>query len=122
MTIVRVNRENATRNRQEGLDLPVLECDDKLGHLVVLSWLSDPDGEKFHITHNSEVTLWDMDMEVAHVYHKVRFANEMPRCNFCGEPWCREHIEHYSDCDCVGPMTEGVRFFEYDGVMYYEVE
>jgi hypothetical protein len=32
-------------------------------------------------------------------------ADELPKCEDCGEPWCPTHKKHYADCDCIGPSN-----------------
>ena len=52
---------------------------------------------------------------------RIVFANELPECECCGEPWCAVHVEHYADCDCVGPCNaedEGWQLEERDGILY----
>ncbi len=48
-------------------------------------------------------------------------AWELPECDCCGEPWCPVHMEHYGDCECVGPSNaedEGWELEERDGILY----
>ena len=35
----------------------------------------------------------------------IKFADECPPCEACGEPWCEEHQMHYADCPCIGPSN-----------------
>jgi len=54
---------------------------------------------------------------------KIVFADEMRSCQCCGEPYCDEHGEHYSDCGCVCPDNaedEGYSVVEIDGVLWGE--
>jgi hypothetical protein len=51
-------------------------------------------------------------------WQRVVFAGELPSCPDCGEPWCPRHGKHYSDCSCIGPHEDGVRFKERKGVLY----
>jgi hypothetical protein len=48
----------------------------------------------------------------------VRFAAEMAECPDCGEPFCAECETHYSECDCIGPTEDGVRYKDIDGVLF----
>ena len=36
----------------------------------------------------------------------VKFASDCSECPDCGEPWCDDCEEHYSDCSCPGPHSE----------------
>jgi hypothetical protein len=36
----------------------------------------------------------------------IKLAAECPACECCGEPWCPDHKQHYSDCPCPGPHSE----------------
>lgn len=36
----------------------------------------------------------------------IKFAADCSECPCCGEPWCDECKEHYSDCVCPGPHSE----------------
>jgi len=42
-------------------------------------------------------------------------ASDLPLCPCCDEPWCSDHGEHYSDCECVGPHEEGIRIVTVNG-------
>ena len=46
----------------------------------------------------------------------VRFAHDMVPCKDCGEPWCEKCEDHYGDCKCPGPHSEGV--VEIEGVLW----
>lgn len=39
-------------------------------------------------------------------------ADELPPCQFCGEPFCPLHDQHYWECPCVGPHDAEERGFE----------
>jgi hypothetical protein len=52
---------------------------------------------------------------------RIVFAHELPECECCGEPWCAVHLEHYADCDCIGPHNaedEGYRLVDENGTIY----
>ena len=52
---------------------------------------------------------------------RIVSAWELPECDCCGEPWCPVHMEHYGDCECVGPSNaedEGWELEERDGILY----
>jgi hypothetical protein len=52
---------------------------------------------------------------------RIVFANELPECDCCGEPFCPAHGQHYADCECVGPSNaedEGWELEERDGILY----
>lgn len=38
----------------------------------------------------------------------IRYASDCRPCEACGEPVCPEHDEHYADCPCRGPHSEGL--------------
>ena len=35
----------------------------------------------------------------------IVFADQLPECDCCGEPYCPIHEMHFSDCTCVGPSN-----------------
>ncbi len=39
-------------------------------------------------------------------WRPVQFADDCPPCELCGEPFCDLCLEHYADCECVGPHQE----------------
>ena len=52
---------------------------------------------------------------------RIVFADELPECECCGEPWCPVHLEHYSDCACIGPDNaedEGYKLINENGILY----
>lgn len=52
---------------------------------------------------------------------RIVFASELPECECCGEPWCAIHMEHYTDCDCIGPSNAedlGYKIEEINGILY----
>jgi hypothetical protein len=52
---------------------------------------------------------------------RIVCADELTKCEDCGEPFCLIHGEHYADCDCLGPCNaedEGWELQEQDGVLY----
>ncbi len=52
---------------------------------------------------------------------RIVFAADLPECDCCGEPWCAIHMEHYSDCECVGISNaedDGWELQEQDGILY----
>lgn len=50
---------------------------------------------------------------LGHMTKKVKYACECIPCKLCGEPWCADCGDHYADCECPGPHSEGV--VEVDG-------
>jgi hypothetical protein len=48
----------------------------------------------------------------------VKFTNECPPCEICGEPWCEDCQKHYVDCDCPGPTDDGWYYKEYEGYLF----
>lgn len=49
------------------------------------------------------------------------FADTLPACQKCGEPWCPKHKTHYYDCPCVGPHNAddlGYEVMEINGKFY----
>jgi hypothetical protein len=42
----------------------------------------------------------------------VVFADDLPVCLDCGEPYYTKHNMHYADCPCIGP-TEDEQEVEY---------
>ena len=52
---------------------------------------------------------------------RIVFADELPGCPDCDEPWCPVHEMHYAECACVGPMNAedlGYTLEEIDGVLW----
>lgn len=45
-----------------------------------------------------------------HDWVRVIFASDCTKCDCCGE--------HYADCECPGPNSEGWEFEERDGVLF----
>ena len=54
--------------------------------------------------------------------HLVKFASDCDPCELCGEPWCEEHGEHYSECGCVGPTQDDEYDYEEEGDKLYAVK
>lgn len=48
----------------------------------------------------------------------VKYADECPQCESCGEPWCVEHHDHYSECSCICPTQDGAKYKVIDGVQF----
>lgn len=49
---------------------------------------------------------------------RIVHADDCKVCTCCGEPFCREHNQHYADCACVGPSNaeeEGYELVERAG-------
>lgn len=49
------------------------------------------------------------------------FADTLPVCEKCHEPWCPRHRTHFYDCACVGPHNAedlGYDILEIDGKFY----
>jgi DNA-cytosine methyltransferase len=40
------------------------------------------------------------------IWKKVVYADDCAPCDFCFEPFCLEHDEHYSKCICIGPSED----------------
>lgn len=53
-------------------------------------------------------------------FKKVVYADELPVCDCCEEPFCPKCNAHYADCDCIGPTEdeEEVDYIEIRGEMY----
>ena len=51
-------------------------------------------------------------------WQKVVFADSLPVCEDCDEPWCPEHGRHYYACDCIGPTEEDAEYKQIEGVLY----
>lgn len=51
-------------------------------------------------------------------WQKVVMAADMDACDFCGEPFCSTHNEHYDDCGCIGPHEDEATFKTIDGVTF----
>ena len=51
-------------------------------------------------------------------WQRVMAAADMLECEYCGEPFCPEHGDHYADCECIGPTEDDVTFKEVDGVLF----
>jgi hypothetical protein len=52
---------------------------------------------------------------------RIVFDGELPDCKCCGKPWCGICMEHYADCECVGPSNaedDGWELEDRDGVLY----
>lgn len=54
------------------------------------------------------------EMDVRRV--KYAFSEGVVDCPDCGEPYCEDCKEHYADCQCPGPNSEGWEFFTVAGV------
>jgi len=56
---------------------------------------------------------------------RVVYANELPPCDTCGEPWGEEHGLHYADGECLGPAQAADREYDItlarDGTVWAEV-
>jgi hypothetical protein len=48
----------------------------------------------------------------------VVFADDLPVCDGCGDPWCDLHDTHYSDCSCYGPTDDSLRYVTIGGYMF----
>jgi len=51
----------------------------------------------------------------------IVFADDLPLCECCEEPWCPEHADHYADCGCLGPseaVEQGYVLVEIDGKLF----
>lgn len=55
---------------------------------------------------------------MASKWQKIVFADELPECENCGEPWCAKHGNHYADCPCLGPTQDDVEYKEKEGILY----
>lgn len=51
-------------------------------------------------------------------WSKVMAAADMVECECCGEPFCPECNDHYADCECIGPMKDGVHTKTVRGVEF----
>jgi hypothetical protein len=49
---------------------------------------------------------------------KVKFAHDCEPCECCGEPFCKEHGEHYAVCSCIGPTQDGYEYKEVNGELF----
>jgi hypothetical protein len=50
---------------------------------------------------------------------RVVFADECKPCDCCEEPICEKCEDHYSDCECPGPMQDDeFDYIEIDGVLH----
>lgn len=49
---------------------------------------------------------------------RVVFADELPRCECCGDAWCPKHEMHFSECACIGPTEDDVEYKEKHGELY----
>ena len=49
----------------------------------------------------------------------VTHASDLQPCQLCGDPWCRKHKKHFSDCLCIGPhQDDEYEYKEVDGILY----
>jgi DNA (cytosine-5)-methyltransferase 1 len=55
-------------------------------------------------------------------WRRVKFADELPKCECCEEEWCEDCGTHYADCKCYGPTQDGLEFIECNGVLYARPE
>lgn len=60
----------------------------------------------------------DIVLEGEKTYRRVRFADECPPCDCCGEPFCPLCETHYAECECPGPTQDGIEYKEIDGQLY----
>lgn len=51
-------------------------------------------------------------------WSRVVYADELPRCPACEEPYCGPHGAHYATCECIGPNEDGVQIRTIDGVQF----
>ena len=42
----------------------------------------------------------------------IVYADELPPCTLCGEPWCDKHDMHYNECPCIGPHNAEEKGYE----------
>ena len=52
---------------------------------------------------------------------RIVFASELSECECCGEPWRIVHMEHYAECNCIGPHNaeeEGYEIIDDSGTLY----
>lgn len=51
-------------------------------------------------------------------WEKIVFADDLPPCPDCEEPFCEKHNMHYADCPCLGPTQDGVEYtFDESGIL-----
>jgi len=55
-------------------------------------------------------------------FSNVVFADDLPLCELCEEPFCVEHGLHYQDCECIGPTQDGFVYREKNGVLFAQEE
>jgi site-specific DNA-cytosine methylase len=55
-------------------------------------------------------------------WRRVKFADELPKCECCEEEWCEDCGTHYADCKCYGPTQDGLEFIECNEVLYARPE
>jgi hypothetical protein len=51
-------------------------------------------------------------------WSKVMCADDMIKCDCCGEPFCPECNMHYADCECIGPTEDETLQTFVDGVLF----
>lgn len=51
-------------------------------------------------------------------WKRVKFAFECTECEYCGEAFCQECLDHYADCGCYGPTQDDCEYIERDGDLY----
>ena len=54
------------------------------------------------------------------IWELVVYADDLPNCLDCGEPYCKKHDMHYADCPCIGPTEDEseVEYKEINGNLY----
>lgn len=60
---------------------------------------------------------WNHEQELL----PIIFADDLPECLHCGEPWCPKHKQHYYDCECLGldeAVELGLEIVEIDGRLF----
>jgi hypothetical protein len=55
-------------------------------------------------------------------WQKVMCAMDMVECECCGEPFCPECNDHYTDCNCIGPTQDEATYKMVDGVLFATLE
>lgn len=45
----------------------------------------------------------------------IKYASDCIPCDCCGEPYCVEHAEHYSECSCIGPTQDEAEYVKVNG-------
>ena len=53
-----------------------------------------------------------------HTYYEVVYAEDLPLCPDCLDPWCPKCKLHYCDCHCIGPTEDNVDYIEWQGKLY----